>query len=109
MRKVSLTALFLVTLISLSFAATPTIPESLRGDIKASQETIAEALIMQQQGWEYVMPQPKSKQAQWGNSDGRTTWWVGHWKNSKTKHTSSKTPSLKDSIFVGDKIGRAHV
>ena len=29
------------------------------------------------------MPQPKSRQAAWGNGDGRTTWFYGFWDNEK--------------------------
>lgn len=54
----------------------------------------------------YVMPRLKSKQARWGNTDGRTTWWVGYWQNEKTKQNSSSTPKLKDGIYVGNSTGR---
>jgi hypothetical protein len=81
------------------------IPPCLRGGIKADQETIKIALAMQEQGWEYIMPEPKSPQAAWGNTDGRTTWYVGYWRNSKTGETSSSTPKLQDGKYVGDGSG----
>ena len=82
------------------------IPQSLRGGIKVDQKTISIALEMQKQGWVYVMPHPKSKQARWGNTDGRTTWWKGYWHNKKTDQYSSATSKLKDGVYVGDGTGR---
>jgi hypothetical protein len=68
---------------------------SLRGGITTDQQTINIALDMQNQGWEYIMPQPKSPEAAWGNTDGRTTWWNGYWYNIKTGQYSSITPYKK--------------
>lgn len=81
------------------------IPGSLRGGIKVDQQTIQTALAIQQQGWEYTMPRPKSPQAAWGNTDGRTTWWVGYWYNSKTNIYSSTIPYLRKGEYVGDGTG----
>lgn len=72
-----------------------TIPPSLRGGIKVDAKTIQTALAMQEQGWEYNMPSPKSPQAAWGNYDGRTTWYVGYWENSKTGETSTPIQSRR--------------
>jgi hypothetical protein len=81
------------------------IPAELRGGIQADSATIQKALEMKKQGWTYVMPEPKSAQAAWGNRDGRTTWWVGYWTNDKTGETSSAEPVLKDGKYVGDGHG----
>ncbi len=75
---------------------------SLRSGINANQKTIKKALRMQVQGWEYSMPRPKSAQAAWGNSDGRTTWWPGYWHNSKTGEYSRTIPRLEGNVFKGD-------
>ena len=77
-------------------------PSTLRSGINANQRTIDKALKMQEQGWVYTMPRPKSAQAAWGNSDGRTTWWPGYWRNSKTGEHSATTPRLKGQTFQGD-------
>lgn len=90
---------------TLSFAEEASIPTPLRGGIKVDQDTISIALAMQEQGWAYTMPRPKSKQARWGNTDGRTTWWVGYWYNEKTKKYSSATPKLKDGVCLGNGKG----
>jgi hypothetical protein len=57
---------------------------------------------MRSEGWRYVMPQPKSPQAAWGNTDGRTTWWVGYWINNKTGENSSDAPILINGKYKGD-------
>lgn len=75
---------------------------SLRSGINADQRTINTALGMQEQGWVYTMPRPKSAQAAWGNSDGRTTWWPGYWRSSKTGEHSATTPRLEGQTFQGD-------
>jgi len=49
------------------------IPDFLRGGIKCDAKTIKTAVEMYNDGWRYTMPWPKSNQARWGNSDGRTT------------------------------------
>jgi len=81
------------------------IPPELRGGIQADNATIQKALEMKRQGWTYVMPEPKSAKAAWGNRDGRTTWWVAYWTNDKTGETSSAEPVLKDGKYVGDGKG----
>ena len=103
-RKMLLAALLLLSS-SLGFGEQARIPSSLRGEIKVDQETVAIAIEMQKEGWVYVMPRPKSNQARWGNSDGRTTWWVGYWHNKKTKQSSSTTPKLKGGLYVGNEEG----
>ena len=84
--------------------AAPTIPAELRGGIETTQVTINKALAIQKDGWVYVMPMPKSPQAAWSNTDGRTTWWNGYWINKTTKQYSSTEPSLKDGKYVGDGV-----
>lgn len=77
-------------------AASPTNPldgVTLRDGVQASATDTALAKKLKLAGWEYFMPRPKSAQAAWGNSDGRTTWWNGYWKNSKTGKYSSRQPS----------------
>jgi hypothetical protein len=84
------------------------IPAGLRGGIQARNATIQKAQEMRKRGWTYIMSEPKSAQAAWGNRDGRTTWWVGYWTNDKTGETSSSEPELKNGLYVGDdKGGRA--
>ena len=68
----------------------------------ATEEALAKKL--QSEGWVYIMPQPKSAQAAWGNKDGRTTWFNGSWKNSKTGRSSTEQPSESDG-YQGDGIG----
>ena len=87
------------------FAQQGVIPASLRGGIKVDQQTIKTALAMQEQGWEFIMPEPKSPQAAWGNTDGRTTWYEGYWRNTKTGESSSSTPKLQAGKYVGDGSG----
>ena len=52
-------------------------------------------------GWTFVMPRPKSSAAKWGNTDARTTWWSGYWKNGDLDLVSTAQPSESDS-FKGD-------
>ena len=78
-------------------------PEFLRQNIRATREEIIQAIVMYQQGWRYTMPRPKSAQARWGNTDGRTTWWNGWWHNETTGQYSRTTPREGDSgLFLGD-------
>jgi hypothetical protein len=64
------------------------------------------ALDLRQAGWTYIMPQPKSPQAAWGNHDGRTTWYVGYWTNAVTHSSSAKQPKKDDKgQLVGDGNG----
>lgn len=90
--------------VTLSYAQVA-IPSSLRQGIEVGQKTIDLAVEMQGQGWEYIMPQPKSTKASWGNTDGRTTWYVGYWINKKTNDNSSVTPELKGKKYIGDGNG----
>jgi hypothetical protein len=79
------------------------IPPYLRRGIKATPEEIGAAIEMYNQGWRYTMPHPKSAQAAWGNSDGRTTWWYGWWSNEKTGLYSHTTPRKSSSgLYLGD-------
>ena len=100
--KTTLIGLSVLLVCAVSFGEETKIPSSLRGGIKADQNIINTALQMQKQGWAYVMPRPKSKQARWGNADGRTTWWIGYWHNEKAKQYSSSIPKLKEGVYVGD-------
>jgi hypothetical protein len=97
---------FLLLLLTAAVLQAQTIPSSLRGGISADQATIAQALEMQNQGWVYTMPEPKSAKAAWGVRDGRTTWWVGYWTNTQTKQTSSAMPTAVDGKWVGDGQGK---
>lgn len=98
-------AMSLVFTATLIFGVESKIPSSLRGGIKVDRETINVALEIQKHGWIYVMPRPKSKKARWGNTDGRTTWWIGYWQNNKMNQYSSTTPKLKGGVYVGDGKG----
>ena len=82
------------------------VEDGLRGKVSVSKKTYQKALDMRADGWVYIMPQPKSPQASWGNGDGRTTWWFGYWTNEKTGETSSETPKLRGNRYVGDGEGR---
>jgi len=44
-------------------------------------------------GWCFVPPRPKSAQAAPGNTDGRTTWWIGYWENTSISECSEAVPS----------------
>lgn len=76
---------------------------SLRSGVNASAADLELASKLKSLGWEYTMPRPKSAQASWGNSDGRTTWWNGYWVNRKTNRSSARTPSGSND-FKGDGI-----
>lgn len=86
-------ALFLLVSVATCWAASPATPPQLRPGIVCDEATTAIASALASQGWVYVMPQPKSAQAAWGNRDGRTTWWLGYWQNTKTGATSVKQPT----------------
>lgn len=75
----------------------------LRAGVNASAQETELATKIKAAGWEYSMPSPKSAQAAWGNSDGRTTWWVGYWKNSNGR--SSRTQPKESDGFKGDAQG----
>ena len=79
-------------------------PKGLRaldGGKQAPEADVALATKLQAAGWMYVMPEPKSKAAKWGNKDTRTTWYPGYWKNSKSGATSVAQPGEADG-FKGD-------
>ncbi len=79
------------------------IPDFLRGGISVDKQTLKKAVELYLQGWRYTMPRPKSTQARWGNSDGRTTWWKGYWYNEKTNKYSRTTPVEKENgNYYGD-------
>ncbi len=79
------------------------IPAFLRRGIRVDRETIAAAVELYSQGWKYTMPRPKSKQAAWGNTDGRTTWWNGYWTNERTSSLSMTDPRRRaNGIYYGD-------
>jgi hypothetical protein len=79
------------------------IPDFLRQGITVDKQTLRIAVEMNLQGWEYIMPQPKSAQAEWGNYDGRTTWWNGYWYNYKTETYSRETPQKRSNgYYYGD-------
>jgi hypothetical protein len=84
--------------------ATRADPAAPRAGVQADQATIAKATAMQAQGWEYVMPMPKSAQAAWGNKDGRTTWFNGYWINRQAQAYFSTEPKLQDGKYFGDGI-----
>lgn len=79
------------------------IPNFLRQRVEAPRDQIIHAIVMYKQGWRYTMPRPKSAQAAWGNSDGRTTWYNGWWYNEKTNLYSSSTPEQGESgLYLGN-------
>jgi hypothetical protein len=110
----------LAALILLAAVCTPTSPHAtaqagaaavsyseLRACRCASEKAaVRTALDIKHAGWTYVMPEPKSRQAAWGNRDGRTTWFYGYWTNLKNHSTSSLQPA-KDAAgqWIGDERG----
>jgi len=79
------------------------IPTFLRQGITTDKESIKAAIELFSQGWRYYMPMPKSRQAEWGNGDRRTTWWYGYWINEKTKSLSRTDPTKhSNGIYYGD-------
>jgi len=81
------------------------IPLELRQTVNADRNTISTAIELRTQGWFYVPPQPKSRQAAWGNYDGRTTWWYGYWINKKNSKISARIPvKQQDGVYYGDGI-----
>ncbi|MCE2884624.1 MAG: endonuclease/exonuclease/phosphatase family protein [Planctomycetaceae bacterium] len=70
------------------------------GGKQAPAADVAAATKLVAAGWRYVMPEPKSKAAKWGNKDTRTTWWPGYWKNASGA-TSVAQPAEADK-FAGD-------
>jgi hypothetical protein len=73
---------------------TNSIPKELRAaKVTCDKATIDVALELKRAGWTYIMPEPKSPQAAWGNRDGRTTWWLGYWVNKNSDSTSATQPA----------------
>ena len=88
-----------LTTAPLNAQPTNSIPPGLRnGNFECDQATIQAALELKVAGWSYIMPEPKSAGAAWGNPDRRTTWWVGYWMNKKTKDTSLDQPKKGDGV-----------
>jgi len=92
---------------ALAFADTNAIPPELRaGSFTPDKATRQNALELKRVGWTYIMPEPKSPQATWGNHDGRTTWRVGYWINDKDRSTSSGQPKKDENgKLLGDGKG----
>src|SRR5258708_1434364 len=51
--------------------------ERRKATFSCDAATLQTGLNLKRAGWTYIMPEPKSPQAAWGNPDGRTTWWTG--------------------------------
>ena len=73
---------------------------AVEGGKQAPATDVATATKLVAAGWRYVMPEPKSKAAKWGNKDTRTTWFPGYWKNASGA-TSVTQPSESEK-FAGD-------
>jgi hypothetical protein len=73
---------------------------AVEGGKQAPAADVAASKALVAAGWRYVMPEPKSKAAKWGNKDTRTTWFPGYWK-SASGATSVAQPSASDG-FKGD-------
>ena len=107
--KLSTALPLVVLLLVLALATAPlnaqttnSIPSQLRkGNFECDQPTIQAALELKVAGWTYVMPEPKSSEAAWGNSDKRTTWWIGYWTNRVTKTITSAPPKPGDKSRRG--------
>jgi hypothetical protein len=86
---------------------TNSIPAELRAaKFSCDQATIQAALELKRAAWTYIMPEPKSAQAAWGNTDKRTTWWVGYWVNGTDRSTSATQPKNDASgKLTGDGTG----
>lgn len=79
------------------------IPDFLRQGIDVDKKTLKIAVEMYLQGWHYTMPRPKSRKAEWGYEDGRTTWWNGYWYNDKTLEYSRLIPEKQaNGYYDGD-------
>lgn len=83
-------------------ASTNAIPVELRlGSFSCSGSAVQTAIDLKHAGWTYIMPEPKSRQAAWGNPDGRTTWWVGYWVNGRTGASSFAEPKKRIPLANG--------
>jgi hypothetical protein len=80
------------------------IPSILRtGNFECDQLTIQAAVEVKAAGLIYVMPEPKSSAAAWGNRDLRTTWWIGYRTNKITSATrSAKSKNGATGKVIGD-------
>ena len=87
-----------------------TLPSFLRQGIQADVATQTTAVEMYLQGWRYKMPVPKSAQAAWGNTDGRTTWYYGYWYSVLTEQVSKTQPLKKENgLYYGDDQDLRHM
>jgi uncharacterized protein YegP (UPF0339 family) len=73
----------------------------LRDGIDAGENDIITACKLVRNGWEYIMPEPKSAKAAWGIIDRRTTWFYGYWENNRTERVSIRQPKEEDNL-LGD-------
>jgi len=72
--------------------------QSFRGKkIEANKAQVEQATELYNQGWRYVLPSPKSEQAEWGNYSRRTTWYEGGWRNKKTNSYSYDVPQKNNN------------
>ena len=78
---------------------------TLRQSINATYDQVLRACQMRQQGWIYIMPAPKSEDAEWFNFDEETEWYNGWWSNFHTQKYSKTTPVLQpNGRYEGDDI-----
>jgi hypothetical protein len=78
-------------------------PDYLRQGVNATEAEITVATEMYNQGWRYTMPTPISVQAEWGNTDRRTKWNEGGWRNEATGAYSYSTPRKDtEGKYIGD-------
>ena len=82
--------------------------EHLRAGIDVDERTLLIANELYEDGWKYIMPKPKSSQASWYNSDGRTTWWYGYWENGR-KYSKSMPTKDPNGNYIGDGINMSGV
>ena len=80
---------------------------ALRPGVASDSATKVLALDLLREGWIYKMPEPKSAQADWLNTDGRTTWWYGQWENGKRAEYSHSVPVQgNDGLYHGDGVNK---
>lgn len=85
------------------YSNSPSRSSQLRLGIEASPDVIERASEMKTQGWIYHMPEPKSTDADWTITDGRTTWYDGYWENVLTDSYSTITPIRQvDGTYLGN-------
>ena len=79
--------------------------KTLRQKVNATDQQILIACQMREQGWIYIMPVPKSDDAEWFNFDKNTVWYNGWWSNYHTQKYSRTTPILNlNGRYEGDNI-----